>query len=306
MDTGHYVAIATDWYEYPRYVFFPAYPVLCKIIGTISGDYWISAFIISFFCGLASVPVFQLVCENYMPKYDAMVSTLLAMTFPYVFLFTTVSYSESLFLLSTLAAWYMHLKQRYLPSALAATLATLTRTYGIAIIIPIVIGQLTERHLRRILLLLLPIGALLGWMYYLYIATGDALAFSTQQAYWDVTLGNKFNWVKYYILPFLGTNKTIPDFNYLEIALVIFVGYLVLSVFRIDLKLGVYSILLFLGLLYFGNFISFPRFFAFIFPIWLLIGGRIRSIPLLAVAVAFFMLCSLIIWSQFILAIWVS
>ena len=201
---------------------------------------------------------------------------------------------------------YMYLREKYLPCALAATLATLTRSYGIAIVIPIVIGLLTEKRMRKIPILFVPIGALLGWMYYLYLATGDALAFSTQQAYWDITLGNKFGWIQYYILPFLGTNNTIPGFDFLEIALVIFVGYFVFSVFRIDLKLGVYSVLLFLGLLYFGNLISFPRFFAFIFPIWLLIGGRIRNIPLLIVALAFFMLCSLVIWSQFIMAVWVS
>jgi len=303
-DSGFYVALAKGWYEYPMYVFFPAYPVLCKLIGLVMGDFWIAAFIISFGFGLASLPVFQLIAEDYMQKAEAMASTVLAATFPYVFLFTTISYTESLFLFSSLATWYLYRRDRFIPSIMAATIAALTKTYGITIVIPVAIGLLEKRKFRKLSLLAVPVAALLGWMYYIYQRSGDLFVFSTQQSYW-MKLGVQFGWLQHYILPLLNFNVwTFPKFDYLLVSFVIFFGYLAFCVFRVDPKLGAYSLSIFLPLLYMGNFISLPRFFAFIFPIWLVV--KTRNVPALAVAVAFFMLNSLLIWYQFILGVWVA
>jgi len=303
-DTGFYVALAREWYRYPMYVFFPAYSVLCKILGFVTGDLWLSAFIISFVFGLASIPLFQLVAENYMSRGEAAASTLLAATFPYTFLFTTVSYTESLFLFSTLATWYLYIKERLVPSALAATLATLTKTYGVAIVIPVGIGLLAKRRFRQIPLFTVPVAALLSWLYYLYLMTGDFFVFSTQQSYW-MRMGVKFGWFQHYVKPLLDFNVwAFPEFDYILVAFVIFFGYLVFCVFRIDTRLGVYSLSIYLPLLYFGNFISLSRFFAFIFPVWLVV--RMRSVPVLIVAVTFFLLNSLLVWYQFILGVWVA
>lgn len=303
-DSGFYVALARGWYEYPMYVFFPAYPVLFKILGLALGDLWLSAFVVSFVLGLASLPLFQAVAEDYMPRSEAAGSTLLAATFPYIFLFTTVSYTESLFLFATLATWYLYVKGRIVPSVLAATLATLTKTYGVAIVIPVGIGLLAKRKFRQLPLLVVPIAALLAWIYYIYLRTGDPFVFSTQQSYW-MRLGVEFGWYQHYIKPLLDFKVwEFPAFNYLLVGLVIFFGYLVFCAFRIDAKLGVYSLSVFLPLLYMGSFISLPRFFSFIFPVWLVV--RIRNLPLLIVAVGFFLLNSLLLWYQFILGTWVA
>ena len=308
-DTGHYVAIATNWYQYPMYVFFPAYPVLCRVIGIITGDFWLSAFMISFFFGLGSVPLFQLICEHYMSRTDAVISTLLAMTFPYVFLFTTVSYTEPLFLFSTLLAWYLYLKERPFPSVLAAMVAALTKTYGIAIVIPMAIGFIVEKKLRRLPLVALSVAALLGWMSFLYFTTGDAIAFLTQQKYWYDILGERPESIQYAtsLLNFVfSPSHPVPTFSSMSIAWIIFFGYLIFNVSRVDAKLGVYSVCMYFGLLLFGNSFSFPRYFAFIFPVWLLVQGKVRNLALLVVAIVFFLLSSLVIWAQFIIAFWVS
>jgi Gpi18-like mannosyltransferase len=303
-DTGFYVALAAGWYAYPMYVFFPAYPVICKIVGAVIGDFWLSAFLVSFIFGLASLPLFQLVAENYMSRSEAAASTTLIALFPYVFLFTTVSYSESLFLFSTLATWYLYIRGRLVPSILSATLAALTRPYGVAIIVPVAIGLLAGRKFKQSSLCAVPVCALLGWMYYLYSKTGDLFVFSTQQSYW-MRMGVEFGWIQRYIMPLISFNVwKYPKFDYLLVAFIIFVGYLVFCTVRVDAKLGVYSLLLFLALLYFGNFISLPRFFAFIFPIWLVV--RIKNVPLLMVGIAFFLLNSLLVWYQFILGVWVA
>ncbi|MGQ9543424.1 MAG: hypothetical protein ACUVTM_04980 [Candidatus Bathyarchaeia archaeon] len=303
-DTGFYVAIAREWYKYPMYVFFPAYPTLCMVLGRLIGDLWLSAFIISFILGLACVPLLQLVAEDYMGRGEAAAATILCASFPYIFLFTTISYTESLYLFSTLLTWHLHSKNRHIPSALAAALSTLTKTYGIAIIIPVALSLIGKRMYRRILTLTIPVGCLLGWLIYLKYSTGDPFTFSTQQSYW-MSLGVDFGYYEHYIEPFLKFNVwTLPQFHYLLVALIIFFGYLVFSTFKLDPKLGVYSLTLYLALLYFSNFISLPRFFSFIFPVWL--TARIKSIPVLIVAVFFFTLNSLLLWYQFLMAVWVS
>ncbi|MEM3501865.1 MAG: glycosyltransferase family 39 protein [Candidatus Bathyarchaeia archaeon] len=303
-DTGFYVAIAREWYKYPMYVFFPAYPTLIMFIGKLIGDLWLSAFIISFALGLASIPLLQYVAENYMDKVEAAATTILFATFPYIFLFTTISYTESLYLFSTLAAWLLHLKGRDTTSAAAAALSTLTKTYGIAIIIPVALNLIAKRMYRRLLNLIIPAAALLGWLIYLKTVTGEFFAFSTQQFYW-MNLGVDFGYYEHYIKPFLRFNLwSLPQFHYLLPALIIFFAYLVFCTFKIDSKLGVYSLVLFLGLLYFSNFISMPRFFSFIFPVWL--TAKIKNILALTVAVAFFILNSLLLWYQFLMAVWVS
>ncbi len=304
-DTGWYIKLAKEWYSYPpMYVFFPAYPVLCKAVELMTGDFWLSAFIISFVLGLASIPLLQLVAEHYMSRAEAAASTLLTATFPYVFLFTTVSYTESLFLFSTLATWYLHLRGRFISSMLAATVATLTRPYGVAIVIPVALNLLLKRKFKQFPIISVPITALLGWMYYLYLTTGDAFAFATQQSFW-IKQAFEFGWFQRYITPFLSSNVlAFPKFDFFLLPFIIFTGYLVFCVFRIDGKLAIYSLSVYLSLLYFGNYNSLPRFFSFIFPVWLIV--RMRNLLALAVAVTFFMLASLLIWYQFVLQVWVS
>jgi Gpi18-like mannosyltransferase len=303
-DTGHYVALTHVWYQYPLYVFFPAYPVLCKVIGLLVGDMWLAAFIISIFFGFASIPLFQMIAEQYMSRAEAVGSTMFFASFPYVFLFTTLSYTESLFLFFTLAAWYLNLKDKFFSSSLAAAVATLTKTYGIVIIIPIAINMISKRKFKHLTVLAIPVMALLGWLYYLYLRTGDAFVFSKQQEYW-ISLGVQFGWFQNFIEPLLNFNVwKFQEFNYLVVALVLFLAFITFCVFKIDSKLGAYSLILFLSLLYFGNYVSLPRFFAFIFPIWLIV--RIKNILALGVAMAFFLLASLLIWYQFLLDVWVT
>mgnify|MGYP007042367541 CR=1 FL=1 len=309
-DTGHYTTIAVDWYQTPNYVFFPVYPVLTRLVGAMVGDPWMGAFIISFTFGLGSIPLFQLICEHYMSRGDAFISTMLAMTFPYVFFFTTVSYTESLFLFFTLLTWYLFLQKRMIPSALAASVTTLTKTYGIAIVFPIAVSLLVERKPRKILSIALPVAILLGWMYYLYLRTGDAFAFLTQQRYWEVQTGIGSESARNYFVSlldfFLGASNTVPRLDFASIAFIVLFGYLVFNVYRVDVPLGIYSIILYLGLLFVGNLYSYPRYFAFIFPVWLTAQGKIRSLLLLSIGIIFFLLSSYAIWIQFIMAGWVS
>ena len=89
---------------------------MIKAFTYVLGDVWVASSLVSIIVGLAWVPVFQKLAEQYLPEHDALEATILAATFPYVFLFTTVAYTEGLFTLTTVAAWFLHLKKKHLPA----------------------------------------------------------------------------------------------------------------------------------------------------------------------------------------------
>ena len=231
-------------------------------------------------------------------------STMIMAFFPYVFLFTTIAYAESLFLLSSLSTWYFYKKGKAIQWSIAACMASLTKIYGIFIIIPIFVDIIYNRNFKKALYLLPPVLSLFAWLLYLFKSTGDWLIFMTSQAYW-IELGMKFNWIQSYLLPLLDFDIwKIPQSHFLLIAFIAFFGYLILDTMSLDWRLGVYALTMYFSLLFFSNFVSLPRFFPFIFPIWLNI--RLRKPLILVLVVPFFTLISLLIWYHFLLGEWIA
>ena len=303
-DTGFFVGIAENWYSYPAYAFFPAYPSIVRILTLIIRDSWFSAFIVSFGIGIACVPAFQALAEEYHSKTGAFVSTMVMAFFPYVFLFTSIAYTESLFLLSSISSWYFYKKGKLIHSSLAACVASLTKIYGIFIIIPIFIDIIYNRNFKKMLYSLLPIFSLLSWFLYLFRTTGDWLIFMSSQTYW-IELGMKFNWIQSYLLPLLDFDIwKIPQSHYLLIAFIAFFAYLIFDTLSLDWRLGAYALTMYFSLLIFSNFVSLPRFFSFIFPIWL--NTRLKKPLILVLVLPFFTLISLLIWYHFLLGEWIA
>ena len=224
--------------------------------------------------------------------------------FPFIFLFTTVAYTESLFLLTTILSWYLYKKEKLIQSSIAVAIASLTKIYGLFIIIPIFVDILHNRTFRKIPYYSFPIIAFFSWSFYLFKTTGDWMIFMRSQSYW-VNLGVGFNWINSYLKPILDFNIwQIPKPDYMLIAFVAFLGYLIFNTLRLDFKLGIYSIFMYFSLLLFGNFLSMPRFFSFIFPIWL--NSKLNNLFVLFIILPFFILISLLIWYHFLLGQWIA
>lgn len=303
-DTGFYVQIAMNWYFHPAYAFFPAYPSLIRIFSYAIGDEWLSATLLSFVLGIGCIPTFQILAEEYHTKKNAFISTMLMAFFPYIFLFTTIAYTESLFLLTTILSWYLYKKEKLIQSSIAVAIASLTKLYGLFIIIPIFIDILHNRTFRKIPYYSFPILTFFSWLFYLFKTTGDWMIFMRSQSYW-INLGMEFNWINSYLKPILSFNIwQIPKPDYMLIAFVAFLGYLIFNTLRLDSKLGIYSIFMYFSLLFFGNFYSMPRFFSFIFPIWL--NSKLKNLFVLFIILPFFILISLLIWQHFLLGQWIA
>ena len=107
-DSLQFPLIAIFGYDHPNYVRLPAYPLFIRFAGSLTGNYWLGAFLVTQIFALASVVVFQLLAEEYMKPNEALNATLLMSTFPFIFVFMTLTYSESLFFFSIISSWYFY------------------------------------------------------------------------------------------------------------------------------------------------------------------------------------------------------
>lgn len=113
-DSAWYLSIVEKGYAFSNqsYAFFPGLPILSWLLNLVLQNSVLTLVVITTFFDVLWIPIYQLVAEIYLDKSKALKSTLLYALFPYVSLFTTVTYSEVLFLFSTLSAWYFFKKQK--------------------------------------------------------------------------------------------------------------------------------------------------------------------------------------------------
>ena len=213
-DTSWYVGLA-HFYTI-GHTFFPGYPLLIKMFGSVVSNYWTAAIVLSIVLGFALLPVFQGIAESYMSKGEALGSTLIMGSFPYVFVYTTVAYSESLFLFSVLAAWYCYLKGKMCPASLFAVLATFTKTYGVLIVLPMLLDAVTHRRWRRIPLILVP-AILVGVFVLLFGGQSfvERMILEINTATWSASPGGTgYFWVRDFVAPIFTFDRPVVLFDY--------------------------------------------------------------------------------------------
>jgi Gpi18-like mannosyltransferase len=177
-------------------VFFPLWPLLIRGLGILFGatalSYYFSSLVLAnLFFYLALVVCFYVLSK----EFDEAVArkACFYLTFsPYALFFFT-GYTESLFVLLSLATFLCLQSGRWWLAGGCGFLAALTRSQGILLMIPFAVvlwlhfqvhreDVSWERMVQAALpLLLIPLGVVV-FMGYLAITKGDPLAFSTQEA----------------------------------------------------------------------------------------------------------------------------
>jgi len=301
-DGGWYNLIAKYWYQdipadptIPAeqvFAFYPGFPALIMALNFFVGDVLASQVTVATIFGIAWIPIFQLLAEHYLSREESLSVTLIFSLFPTVFLFTSVGYSEGLFLTLTLLSWLLNLRSRHLFASIAASGASLTRSLGVLTTVPFLIEGFIQRDILRALLYALPILSQAAWFYYGFLRTGNFFVVFEAQNYWK----NRIFWSQFVQPTFLQTN---PPFSFnlpyteafmgLVIALLSIFIPLVVKVYEFDWKLGFYSTLTLITIICFGNILSCSRFMSFIFPIWLIFKvKRNWQTILVTAALAFF------------------
>ncbi len=314
-DSAWYLSILNGGYIFSiqSYAFFPGLPLFGSLFNAFIQNPSVSLIFSSFLFGILWVPIYQLVAELYLNKQAAFLSTLLFALSPYVFLFTTVTYSEGLLLFWVLAAWYLFKKGKVALASASAAVAAISRVVGIVIIVPMIIETLKNKNPRKILNLVLcclPIVAFLAWLSYGQATANDWLAIIHTTEWKDMYTFQEF---LLRLLPQRGFNAflEVPSsgwFTTLAIwSSIIIPPFLIAEMSKTAKSMAVYSLAYFMGALAFGAMISLPRFISILFPLWITLmtaatkfSVNKKTFLVLIAFLAVFFIFSLYLWVNFL------
>jgi 4-amino-4-deoxy-L-arabinose transferase-like glycosyltransferase len=318
--------------------FFPLYPLLLAAFRPLfAGNGVVTGILISLLCCLIAFYLLYRLVEIDFGGKVARRAVLYLAVFPTSFFFQTV-YSESLFLALTIGCLYLARRKEYLLAGVLGGLATLTRSAGLLLLLPLLIMyvQDTGFNWRRILdamfLVLVPLGLAL-WMLYLGIRFGDPWLFQKAQS----------NWLRQFSLPFgplgglwsgvvaayngMSTVLTSKDINYMPVDLdprlwatynvmnllftIPFLGLAIAAFRRLPLAYSVYSLAVLLLPLSIPStyvpLLSMPRFVLAAFPLFILMAIWGEKHPWFDKLV---MVCSLtflgVLTAKFVVWTWVA
>jgi hypothetical protein len=192
-DAVWYLRIAESGYagSEGRAAFFPLYPLLVRGVGELGGGspaaLLLAAYVISLAAFLAALTLLWRLVSLELGRPLARPALLLLAVFPAA-LYFGAPYSESLFLLASVGAFYAARTGRFAWAGAALFAATATRSAGLLLVVPLALlwwGQRPDR--RRVgQLAWLALGPLAVALYSLHLglAEGNALAFLDVQGAW--------------------------------------------------------------------------------------------------------------------------
>ncbi len=298
-DSGWYFDIARRGYYFnpagqSSIAFFPLYPLLMRVLAAPFGGseraIWIAGVAISMAAFVAALLVLHRFSERVLGDREAARRVILYVTvFPFSLFFTRV-YTESLFFLLSVLAIASAYDGRWWWAGLAGALAALTRSNGILVALPLACLAVRDRPGVRALasragaIALVPVGLGL-YCAYVYMLTGNPLAWLDAQHYWFYSVGD-LPWRRLLSLVSAIEHRGFYDYFFTSIgapyqfihgAVAVFVLALIPSIFkRLGVALGVYTIVSLIVPLSGSDLQGIGRYMSVVFPIFMLLGS-IRS-----------------------------
>ena len=284
-DTGWYIEIASTGYSaaknlngWANYGFFPLYPILIKIFSFITQNYFIAALLVSnLFLILAAVFLYKLARLDCDEKTSLRAIKYL-FVFPSAFILSA-ALSESLFLFLLLACMYYAKKKKWLLSGVSGMLLTLTKPFGIIILLPVIYEYVKnflaekakgEINILKILkdgfsVALIPLGLAL-FTAYTWLLTGDIFAYPHIK---------QIGWHNYLENPIRGLYENLlsrdPGSVWGAVASIIIIFLLVIFYKKIGFSWFLTGILLVLfGISYHASMVSMLRYCTAVFPIYII------------------------------------
>jgi hypothetical protein len=191
-DSVWYLRIADSGYgdSAPRAAFFPLYPLLVRAaatpFGASEGALLLAAYVISLAAFVAALFLLYRLTELELGRRLARPTLLLLAVFPAA-VFFGAPYSESLFLLLAVGAFYAARGGHWAWAGTCAALASATRSAGLLLLIPLAIlwwGLRPRRRSDAAWLVLGPLG-IAAYAAWLGLVEGDALRFLDVQEAWS-------------------------------------------------------------------------------------------------------------------------
>jgi hypothetical protein len=198
-DSVWYLGIAHSGYSGASSAFFPLYPLLVRALsaGGSPAALLVSAYAISLASLLGALWLMhRLVALELGSDMVARTAVLMLAVFPGALWFGA-PYSESLFLLLSVGAFYAARTGRWWVAGCAAALAAATRSAGLVLVVPLVVlwWQSRPRRVRDLgWIALAPLG-LAAYSLYLALAVGDGFAYLHLQDVWFRSFAGPFGGV---------------------------------------------------------------------------------------------------------------
>jgi hypothetical protein len=307
-DAAWYLNIAQHGYAHSySTAFFPLYPLAVRLLAATGMGYTPAGLVVSAACFVAAALLLYRLTAELLGGRTALWTVVFLSIAPTSFFFTAI-YSESLFLLLSVALFYLAQHRRWLAAGVVGLLAALTRSTGVVLAVPLVLFYLQAvdwqwRRIRAGILtaLLVPCG-LAAYMAYLWSAHGDPLAFATAERRWHryfawppvtVWQGVRYGYlgalhvVAHDNLSRLGalawqSNQT--NINFLNlIALIVVVALIALGWRRLGAPYNTYAVLALLFALCnpaTGEpLLSLPRLVLVVFPLFMALAARTERRP---------------------------
>ncbi|MGI8422201.1 MAG: mannosyltransferase family protein, partial [Gaiellaceae bacterium] len=279
-DSVFFVRIARHGYDSASAAFYPLYPTLVAGLGRVlGGQYVIAGILISLGSALGALVLLYRLAETKLGADGARRSVVYLALFPMA-VFLGAVYSESLFLLLSVAAFALAERRRFLAAGVVVGLAILTRAVGFALLPALALLAWPDRRALARLAVALPIVA--AYPLLLWQQLGDPWAFWGAQDLWHrhISKAGPLGGIWYGLQalwrpapsgagPMHALAVDIEAF----VALVLFVGLAVLAWRRLGAAYGLYAVLsLALPLTVPSSrwpLLSLPRFGLVIFPLFL-------------------------------------
>ncbi len=318
-DAGWYHSIAKHQYSFQpgrqsNTAFFPLYPMLMRAVHVfIPSDtdaaWFLAGVIVSNCAFFVALCYLLLLLRMDFDQETSARTVLYLLVFPTAFYFFAV-YSESVFLATTVGAFYYARKNNWWLAGAFAAAATLTRSPGVLLGAPLLVEYLAQRRFRwrsiraDILSLSFIPASLIAHMLFLRWSVGNVTAIQDAQAAWGGGWGG-------FSAPWTPLFRLRPHpFTYFDVINVGFAGVMLVLVVRaaarLRLSYGVYAITGFWFITSWSTYESMPRYVIVLFPAFAILAnwGRHRTFDRAYVAVASGL--AALFMTRFALWLWVA
>ena len=184
-DALWYLKAATVGYiDGQTFAFFPAFPAFTRLFALLFREELVAALVVSNLATIAGLVLAHRLFKGLVGEARAVVATWAIALFPTSFFFVA-PYAESLLLAAGCGALLKARERKWIPAAVFAAIAVLSRPFGILLVIPMFFIARGGRGWLRWLPLMASAGALLGWAAFAASKTGQLTALLQVQQTWQ-------------------------------------------------------------------------------------------------------------------------
>jgi len=252
--------------------FFPLYPILIKILGTIFlGNFVIAGWMLSMGFLLCAVVYFYKLVKEFHPDIDPEWPILFMLVFPTAFFFNIV-YTESLFLFLTLGCFYYAFRKQFWLAGAFAFFGALAHSNGIFLALPI-LWEIWRTYgwksifTPKIIPVFLPVLATASFFAYTALKFHDLFLFFKLESAWGRSFTPNKDHFIFFSHPAI-INFSIDLFFTILIIAVIFLVYKKLSpLYALSMSATV------LAALTSGTLMSIGRYSLVLFPMFILLAS---------------------------------